>query len=123
MASKYGYGINADKALKDELVEFVQITMYLHNKQDLTNTDLWTVFQEQYKGFIVESFKKIYTNVRFKLQKHLLKRGVYIGKNSNQVTIYKLLYKVLQQEEQYIQTNNKLADTLVKITPMIIVSL
>ena len=46
MASKYGYRIDADKALKDELVEFVQIIMYLYNEQDLTNTDLWTVFWE-----------------------------------------------------------------------------
>ena len=29
MASKYGYGINADKAIKDELVEFVETTIYL----------------------------------------------------------------------------------------------
>ena len=67
MASKYRYGINIDKALKDKLVEFIQIIMYLHNEQDLTNTDLQTVFQEQYKGFTVKSFKKIYTNIRSKL--------------------------------------------------------
>ena len=99
-ASKYRYGIDADKASKNELVEFIQTTIYLYNKQDLTNTDLWTVFQEQYKGFTVESFKKIYTDIRSKLQKYLLKKGVYIGKNSSRVPIYELLYEVLQQEEQ-----------------------
>ena len=46
MASKYRYRIDADKALKDKLVEFIQTTMYLYNKQDFTNTDLWTVFWE-----------------------------------------------------------------------------
>ena len=40
MASKYRYGINADKALKDKLVEFIQTIIYLYNTQDLTNTDL-----------------------------------------------------------------------------------
>ena len=40
MASKYGYRIDADEAFKDKLVEFVQTTIYLHNKQDLTNTNL-----------------------------------------------------------------------------------
>ena len=40
MASKYRYRINADKALKDKLVEFVQTTIYLYNEQDLTNTNL-----------------------------------------------------------------------------------
>ena len=42
MASKYGYGINADKATKDELVEFVETTIYL--TQDLTDNDLWYIF-------------------------------------------------------------------------------
>ena len=28
MASKYRYGINADKALKDKLVEFIQSIIY-----------------------------------------------------------------------------------------------
>ena len=99
-ASKYGYGIDADDTTKDELVEFVQTTMYLHDEQDLTNTDLWIVFREQYEGFTAESFKKIRTDVRSKLRKHLLKRGVYVGKNNNRVHIYDLLYEVLRQEEQ-----------------------
>ena len=38
-ASKYRYGINADKASKDKLVEFIQTTIYLYNEQDLTKTD------------------------------------------------------------------------------------
>jgi hypothetical protein len=101
MASKYGYGIDADKATKDELVEFVQTVIYIHETQDLTDNDLWTVFQEQFKGFTVEGFKKIRTEFRSKLRRHLLKRGVYVGKNSNRVTISELLFEVLQQEERH----------------------
>ena len=97
-ASKYGYGINADQTSKEELVEFTQMTMYLY--KDLTDTNLQCAFQEQFKGFTVESFKKICNNVKSKLQKHLFKRGVYINKNSNRVTLSELLYEVLQQEEQ-----------------------
>jgi hypothetical protein len=40
MASKYGYRIDADKATKDELIEFVQTVIYLHETQDLTDNDL-----------------------------------------------------------------------------------
>ena len=40
MASKYRYRINADKAIKDELVEFVQIVIYLHKIGDLIDTNL-----------------------------------------------------------------------------------
>ena len=42
MASKYGYGIDANEATKDELVEFVETTIYL--TQDLTDNDLWYIF-------------------------------------------------------------------------------
>jgi len=30
MASKYGYGINVDEAIKDELIEFVETIIYLY---------------------------------------------------------------------------------------------
>jgi len=42
MASKYRYGIDVDKAIKDELVEFVETIIYLI--QDLTDNDLWYIF-------------------------------------------------------------------------------
>jgi hypothetical protein len=42
MASKYGYGIDADKATKDKLVEFVETTIYL--TRDFTDYNLWYIF-------------------------------------------------------------------------------
>ena len=39
-ASKYRYGIDANKASNNKLVKFVQTTIYLYNKQDLTDTNL-----------------------------------------------------------------------------------
>ena len=62
IASKYRYGINADKALKDELIKFIQLTIY--KTQDLIDNDLWAIFLELFKGFTVESFKKIHTDLR-----------------------------------------------------------
>ena len=40
IASKYRYKINTDKVSNNKLVKFIQITIYFHNKQDLTNTNL-----------------------------------------------------------------------------------
>ena len=62
IANKYKYGINTDKATKDKLGEFIQI--YIYKTQDLTDTDLWVIFQEQFIKFTVESFRKIYTDIR-----------------------------------------------------------
>src|SRR5271156_1918837 len=112
MASKYGYGINADEATKDELIEFVQTAIYLHETQDITDNDLWAVFREQFEGFTVESFKKIRTDFRSKLRRHLLKRGVYVGNHSNRVTISELLFEVIQQEERHQWTDEDIETTL-----------
>ena len=99
MASKYGYRIDTDKATKDELVEFIETTIYL--TQDLTDNDLWYIFWEQFEGFTVESFKKIRTDIRFKLRRHLLKRGVYVGRRTSRITVSELLFEVTQEEEQH----------------------
>jgi len=40
MASKYGYGINIDEAIKDKLIKFVETIIYLYKTQDLTDNDL-----------------------------------------------------------------------------------
>jgi len=40
MASKYGYGIDVDKATKDKLIEFVETIIYLYKTQDLTDNNL-----------------------------------------------------------------------------------
>ena len=92
MASKYRYGIDVDKAIKDKLVEFIEIIIYL--TQDLTDNDLWYIFQEQFKGFTVKSFKKIYIDIKFKLQRYFLKRGIYIGKCTSRITVFELLFEV-----------------------------
>ena len=95
MANKYGYGIDADEATKDKLVEFTQIIIYIYKTQDLVDMDLWVIFLEQFKGFMVESFKKIYTDLKSKLQRHLFKRSIYVGKHSNRVTISERLFEVI----------------------------
>ena len=87
IANKYRYGINTDKAIKNKLVKFIQL--YIYKTQDLTDTNLWVIFQEQFIKFTVENFKKIYINIKSQLQKHLLKRGVYIGRYNSRVTVSK----------------------------------
>src|SRR5438046_7367702 len=105
LANEYGYGINPNKATRSELVDFIQTMIYLQKSQDLTDTDLWAVFHEQYEGFMPNHFREIWTEHRTNLRKHLLKRGVYVAKHNNRVMISDVLYKVLQEEEQHEWTD------------------
>ena len=39
-------------------------------------------------------------NTRAKLQKHLLKRGVYVAKHNAIITLFNILFNIIQEEEQ-----------------------
>ena len=56
---------------------------------------LQTVFQEEFKGFTINNFKRIYIDTRVQLYTHLLKRGVYMGKYNNRYSILKVLFNLL----------------------------
>src|SRR5204862_2012970 len=83
LANEYRYGSDPNKATRSELVDFVQTMIYLQKSQDLMDTDLWAVFHEQYEGCMPNHFREIQTEHRTNLQKHLLKRGVYVAKHNN----------------------------------------
>lgn len=112
MVKKYGYGIDVSKATKDELVDFVQTSIYLQKSQDLIDTDLQAVFQEQFEGFTAEDFRMVHINIGLNLRKHLLKRGVYVGKYNNKATLSNVLYEVVQQEEQHEWTDKEIEATI-----------
>jgi hypothetical protein len=114
-ANKYGYGIDANEATKKEMVEFVQMVIYLHEIQDLTDNDLWAIFQEQFERFTVESFEKIRTDIRSKLRRHLLQRGTFVEKQSNRVTISELLFEVIEQEEPHQWTDGDIEGSIKKL--------
>jgi hypothetical protein len=112
MASKYGYGIDANEATKDELVEFVQTVIYLQETADLTDTDVWAGYQELFEGFTVEHFKKIRQDMRSSLRKHLLRRGVYVATHNNRATLSDVLYEVTKQEDEHQWTDEEIEATI-----------
>ena len=68
----------------------------------------------------MESFKKIRTDFRSKLRRHLLKRGVYVGKHSNRVTISERLFKVIQWEELHQWTDKEIIATIKELAEPLI---
>ena len=97
--ARHGYGINIATALKEDLEEYVETKIYKYTYKNFTDYILQLLFQEDFEGFTADNFKKIYTDIRSKLQRHLLKRGVYVG--NSRVTISDQLFEVIQQEKLY----------------------
>ena len=63
--TKYNYGIDIITALKEDLKEYMEIKIYKYIYKNFTDYILWIVFQEEFKGFITENFKKIYIDFKF----------------------------------------------------------
>ncbi len=60
----------------------------------------------------MESFKKVCIDIKSKLRLHLFKRGVYISKYNNKVTISELLFEVVQQEKLHQWTDEEIIITI-----------
>ena len=115
---KYAYGINGESATKEELEEFVYTLIYMNEEDNFTDHDVWTVFRDLCEDFTVETFGKMSSRTRSKLRKHLLQRGVYVGKNDNRANLSELLAEVVQQEEQHQWTDEGIQATTKEIGPM-----
>ena len=54
-------------ALKEDLEEYVETKIYKYIYKNFTDYILWSLFQEDFKGFTADNFKKIRTDIRSKL--------------------------------------------------------
>jgi len=93
--ARYGYGINVTTALKEDLEEYMETKIYEYIYENFTNYTLWSLFQEEFKGFTIKDFKKICFAIKAKLYTYLLKRGVYITIYNNRYTLSKVLFNLL----------------------------
>ena len=82
---------------------------------------LQIIFQEEFHRFTINDFKRIYFNLRVKLQTHLLKRGVYVAIYNKRYTLFKALFDLLQEEKhkwtdkETIVTIKELAEPLITV--------
>ena len=42
----------------------------------------------------------MHLDTRAKLQKHLFKRGVYVAKHNTRITLFNILFNIIQEEKQ-----------------------
>jgi hypothetical protein len=75
------------KATQDNLEEYVATKIYLHNYENVTDYNLWTVFKEEFKNFTTNNFKQLRVVTRTRLRAHLLRGGVYVKRhNTNAIS-------------------------------------
>ena len=89
---KYNNGITTVIVSKDELGDYIAIKVYIHTQENFTDYILWTVFKEEFEGFITEDFRHMQIDIKAKLCTHLFKRGVYVGKHNSRYSISETLF-------------------------------
>ena len=99
--AKYGYGIDLEITTNDNLTEYVETKIYLYTQYNLIDYLLQTVFQEDFKDFILEFFKQVQFGIKMGIHNYLVKRGVYITKHSNKYLLGRILTDVFLEEKPY----------------------
>ena len=70
--TKHNNRIIAATATKEELGEYITTKVYIYIQEEFMDYTLWTIFQEEFKGFAADNFKRICTDTRAQLHTHLL---------------------------------------------------
>ena len=70
--TRHGYGIDVVTALKEDLKEYMETKIYKYIYENFTDYILQLLFQEEFKGFTIKDFRKIYLITRVKLCTYLL---------------------------------------------------
>jgi len=99
--ARHGYGINIATASEEDLEEYIEMKIYKYTYKNFMDYTLWSLFQEEFKGFTIKDFRKIRSVTRAKLRTYLLQRGVYVATYSNRYPLYKVLHNILIEEEPY----------------------
>ena len=69
--TKYSYRINVATTSKKDLKEYIETKIYKYIYKNFIDYTLWLLFQEEFKGFTIKDFKKIYPITKVKLCAHL----------------------------------------------------
>ena len=70
--ARYSYGINIATALKKDLKEYMETKIYKYIYKNFTDYILQLLFQEEFKGFTIKDFGKIYPITKIKFRTYLL---------------------------------------------------
>ena len=70
--ARHGYRINIATALEEDLEEYMEIKIYKYIYKNFINYILWSLFQEEFKGFTIKDFRKIRSVTKAKLHTYLL---------------------------------------------------
>ena len=70
--ARHSYRINIVTTLEEDLEEYIETKIYKYTYKNFMDYILQLLFQEEFKGFTIKDFRKIYSITRVKLRTYLL---------------------------------------------------
>jgi len=70
--ARHSYRIDIATTLKEDLEEYMEIKISKYIYKNFTDYILRLLFQEEFKGFTIKNFRKMYSITKVKLRTHLL---------------------------------------------------
>ena len=89
---------------------------YDYKVSNAIDTDLWELFQDDFKDFTIKEFNSLGLKITQDLRKSLWSRGVYVAKNTKGLTIAKTLLDTATEEEQHEWLDDEIREVCTIIT-------
>ena len=100
-AYRWRNGIDVLNAGNEDLLDYIQTKTYQYRNEEARDKDLWDLYQEEFNGFTVATFKTLGSRPLQLLRNTLKARGVYVPQNTKHITLAEVLYHTLQEDERH----------------------
>src|SRR5450432_1005799 len=113
---KWRNGIKLEGSSLEEIQDYAITKAYNYKVSDAIDTDLWELFQDDFKDFTIKEFNSLGLKITQDLRKNLWSRGVYVAKNTKGLTIAKTLLDTAIEEEQHEWLDDEIREVCTIIT-------
>jgi hypothetical protein len=110
LVRKWRQGIDPETVTVNELKEFVQTKVHEYILDQTSDSNLWDLFQDDFKGVTTEQFGTIPRKDQQKLRACLRCGGVFVTQNHRNLTIAQTLADVLNEEKQHEWTQEDIEE-------------
>jgi hypothetical protein len=108
--SKWDFGIDLETCSDEDIQEYATTKLYEYqDNNNYTDDNLWYLFQEDFKDFLLENWAAIPRTVQLNLRKCLRCRGVVVPPNGKSTTMAQALKSVATEDEQGKWTEQEMA--------------
>ena len=100
---KWLKGCVLDAIKEDDLLkEYTETRLNLYDKYNMSDESLWELYQEDFKDFKANDFKRLGNFYQQWLRRYLRCGGVYVAPAGQGVLLIDVLYNTLTEETQHI---------------------